>query len=373
MQLISLDTVRHRLQVGVPLPFNVRNGDQTLLLAKGHMIVSREQLSSLFERGMLVDIEEIQTTTERIRQAPRAALPGLWAETIECVERALVRLPSEGFEAVVDDVSQPLLGLVERDPDLALFQVLRQHGNMPTQYGVNHSIHCAIAAFMTAHRLGWDAGALELAFKASLTMNVSMFDLQGELATQVTSPSVKQRELIQTHPRRSRRMLEEAGVANADWLTAVEQHHEAPDGGGYPDGLRELVPLAQLIRQCDIYTAKLSPRLSREAMAADLAARTLFAESPRDPLAVALIKEFGLYPPGTFVRMASGEVGIVVRRGAAAHTPVVAALTSPDRTQHAEPQRRDTAHPQHAIAGVIVPAADVKVTLETVVALPFEA
>ena len=30
----------------------------------------------------------------------------------------------------------------------------------------------AIAAFMTAHRLGWDAGALELAFKASLTMNV---------------------------------------------------------------------------------------------------------------------------------------------------------------------------------------------------------
>ena len=373
MQLISLDTVRHRLQVGAPLPFNVRNGDETLLLAKGHMIVSREQLSSLFERGMLVDIEEILSTTDRIRQAPRAALPALWAETIECVERALIRLPSEGFDAVVDDVSQPLLGLVERDPDLALFQVLRQHGNMPTQYGVNHSIHCAIAAFMTAHRLGWDAGALELAFKASLTMNVSMFDLQGELATQVTSPSAKQRELIQTHPRRSRRMLEEAGVANADWLTAVEQHHEAPDGGGYPDGLRELVPLAQLIRQCDIYTAKLSPRLSREAMAADLAARTLYAESPRDPVAAALIKEFGLYPPGTFVRLASGEVGIVVRRGAAAHTPLVAALMSPERRQHAEPERRDTAQPQHAIAGVIVPTADVKVTLDTVVALPFEA
>ena len=40
----------------------------------------------------------------------------------------------------------------------------------------------------------------------------------------------------------------------------------------------------------------------------------------------ALIKEFGLYPPGCAVRLKSGEVGMVMRRGETASTPVVAVL-----------------------------------------------
>ena len=46
-----------------------------------------------------------------------------------------------------------------------------------------------------------------------------------------------------------------------------------------------------------------------------MAARRLFAANPGSPMAAALIKEFGLYPPGCFVKLKSGETGVVVRYG----------------------------------------------------------
>ena len=349
MQLIELETVKHLLCIGVPLPFNVRNVDQTLLLARGQIVDSIEQMTALIERGTLVDVAELQTPVARIRQAPAEQLPALWQQSIDRLGRVLSDLPRADLDAALDDVAQPLLSLVERDPDLAVFQVLRQHGNRHAQYGVNHSIHCAIAAVLAAQRLGWDAQNLQRAFKAALTMNVSMLELQGELATQIAPLKPSQRKAIHSHPMRSVKMLELSGISDADWLTAVAQHHETSGGMGYPWGLSEVTPLAALLHQCDVYTAKLSPRLSREALTADVAARRLFTNSPNDPIAAALIKEFGIYPPGCFVRLASGEIGIVIRRGASANTPVVAVMTNPCGGTLSETVLRDTSRPDHAI------------------------
>jgi hypothetical protein len=39
-----------------------------------------------------------------------------------------------------------------------------------------------------------------------------------------------------------------------------------------------------------------------------------------------LLKAVGLYPPGSFVELASGEVGIALARGRRANLPVMASL-----------------------------------------------
>ena len=353
MQLIPLEVVRHQVHVGVPLPFSVRLADSTLLLARGQVVGSTAQMHSLFERGMFVDMAELKAPPPTLADVPAEQLPGLWTEAIDRVGRTLASLPEDGLDGALDEVALPLISLIARDPDLAIFQVLRQHGSRHAQYGVNHSIHCAIAAFLTAQRLGWDAAALGLAFKAALTMNVSMLELQGQLATQVEPLTPDQRELIRSHPLRSVEMLRMAGITDAAWLQAIAEHHETPAGSGYPAGVAAASPLAALLHQSDVYTAKLSPRQSREGLTADVAARGLFASRQGDPTAAALIKEFGLYPPGCFVRLASGETGIVVRRGPSAHTPVVAAMTSPRGVSLRKPVRRDTAMPQHAIVAAL--------------------
>ena len=55
MQFSSLESVRHRFAVGRPLPFSVRNADRTLLLARGQVIDSHDQLqvtgSEIFHGG----------------------------------------------------------------------------------------------------------------------------------------------------------------------------------------------------------------------------------------------------------------------------------------------------------------------------------
>jgi hypothetical protein len=83
------------------------------------------------------------------------------------------------------------------------------------------------------------------------------------------------------------------------------------------------------------------------------AARDLYTQSKANPLAAVLIKEFGIYPPGCFVKLASGETAIVVKRGASANAPLVAALTNRNGDVLSQPIPRDTSLAANAIASTI--------------------
>ena len=357
MQFTALSLVRQRIQLGQPLPFNVRDNDGTLLLARGHVIRSTEQREALFARGALVDLAELRNTADTIRQAKPAELPGLWNKQLDQLGQTLRDSEQDGFVDALEDAAPPVLALIDRDPDLAIFQVLRQQGNEHVQYGVNHAMHAAITSSLVAQRLGWRADDRQRAFKTALTMNISMLELQGQLALQDSPPSPDQCAAIQAHPEFSRMLLEMSGVTDGDWLAAVAQHHESADGSGYPRGLREINDIAALVRRVDIYTAKLSPRKGRNAIAADKAGRMMFMQEPGHPMTIALVKEFGVYPPGCLVKLASGETAMVVRRGQTVTSPIVAVMSTPFGASLSAPIRRDTSQRDYAIHSVLEPHA----------------
>jgi HD-GYP domain-containing protein (c-di-GMP phosphodiesterase class II) len=352
MQYSPLSLIKHRVEVGAPLPFNVRHADRTLLLARGQVIQSADQLANLFARGALVDLAEL-TTTDVVAMAQPKELPRLWKRCLTQLSDSLRHAGDAGFREALDTATPPVLALVERDKDLAIFQVLRQDTNAFVQYGIEHASHAGICAWLVAQRLGWSDSESQRVFKAALTMNVAMLELQGQLAEQTTPPTPEQRAAIHAHPEAGRALLELSGVTDASWLRAVAEHHEHHDGSGYPHGLREVCDLAALVRRADIYTAKLSPRKNREAIAADQAGRMMFMQDAGHPMTAALVKEFGVYPPGCWVKLANGESGVVVRRGATVMAPIVAVFISPVGATLAEPQRRDTSHPSHAVHSVL--------------------
>jgi HD-GYP domain-containing protein (c-di-GMP phosphodiesterase class II) len=356
MQYSPLATVKHRIQIGSPIPFNIRNADKTLLLARGKVIETEEQLEALFERGALVDSEELKSVRQLIAEARPEHLPLLWGKSIDRVGRTLrASITPEGtdFSRQLDEAAKPVLALVERDPDLAIFQVVRQDVKEPNAYGVSHSVHSAIASYLVARRLGWEATQVEKVFKAALTMNLAMLELQTRLASQVTPLTAQQREAIHCHPVRSAEMLVASGINDAEWIEAVVQHHESPDGSGYPNKHTDISDMALLLRQVDIYTAKLSARVTRQPLPANKAGRDLFMADKGSAMTAAIIKEFGVYPPGCFVAMASGEVGVVISRGSLANSPLVAALTNRKGEPLIEPVRRDTSQKEHAITAVV--------------------
>ena len=373
MSFVALSSVRHRVRIGLPLPFGVLDADGQLLLNKGYMLENDDRLTTLCSRGSLVLLEELESDArhapDRSTQRRTKALES-WAACSNRLSAVLTEADQPHFRAALDEASTPVLDLIARDPDLAILQSMRRERGGRVQHALRHSIHSAIATRLVAERLGWDVSATVSTFKAALTMNLSVMELQGELAGSRLPPSAEQRRRLHEHPVRSRELLEQAGVTDRDWLLAVEQHHELPDGTGYPRGSSDINDKARLIRMADIYCAKLDTRITRQGVMPDRAARELFARDPANPMMQALVKEFGLYPPGTFVRLASGEAGIVVKRGATVLAPLVAALTWRSGQPRSEPLRRDTSQAAFKVLKSLGPEeVRVGVSLESLTAI----
>jgi HD domain len=353
MSYAELSAVQHRLHLGAPLAFDVFDVDHQLLLARGQTLYTPEQLAALLQRGALVLLSELLAPGQAITQVPRELLPRLWNHALVQLAQALQDTGPVTFRTALEEAADPVRSLVERDPDLAIFQVLSQGGGADIAYGARRSLQAAITSLLVAQRLAWSPHECERAFKVALTMNLSMLELQGQLARQGHTPTQRQRHDLQTHPMRSVRLLEQAGIADADWLQAVLRHHEHEDGSGYPSGTTDVGELASLVRRADMYTSKLSSRTHREALAADVAGRQMFMQDPGHPMTAALVKEFGIYPPGCHVRLASGETGVVVARGPVITSPVVACLTDARGRVLPRPLRVDTADKAHAVVAVV--------------------
>ena len=358
MRVCSLSSVKNRIVLGAPLPFSVRDTSRMLLLARGQVIVDEAQLQELFERGALVEVDElagaIQAAPQEARPRRTGDLPAEWDKCNADVRLALTAEPAD-MAGAIDQSTDRLLALIAQAPDLALSQVVRRNesGSGSGHYGVTHSIHAATACQAAARYLGWSAGEQRRAFQAALTMNISMIDLQARLATQVSPLTAKQRETINEHPTRSAELLGQAGVIDEDWLVAVAEHHEVGDGSGYPKGLKTVGQLAELLRYADIYTARMSSRANRPAMSATQAGRELHQLGAESPLAAALIKSFGIFPPGSLVKLASGELGMVTRNGEKAYHPLVVALTDAQGEPRLSPLMRDTARQGSAVVALI--------------------
>lgn len=354
MQLLRL--LAEHVQLNKPLPWNVYDAGGTLLLSKGYTLTESQQLDALFARGMYAQADEVKAHWRGANSPPRPqAFDPFWAwSDVQTRLSLLLREHGQtaGFTEKFEQVVQIARRSCEKDPDVGVFVMMQLD---LTRYAVAHSVHCGIVCELIARKLGWSDTERDVLAKAALSMNMGMFELQATLAAQNSPPSDRQRAEIREHPERSRMMLATAGVTDADWLTAVADHHETPDGKGYPCGKQSVGQLSELIRVADIFGAKVSPRAGRCALQPDQAARALFLSmgGNTNPLAAMLIKEIGIYPPGSFVRLANGETAIVVRRGERANTPSVAAFSNPNGVAYVDPVKRNTAKPEYAVSGCV--------------------
>lgn len=355
--LQPISTQIQQIRIGEPLPFGICDAEGRLLLAQGQVIHSQGQLQGLLDRGAFIHRDAVAEKLKEIDNARPHELPSLWGESSSLVGRVLKATVDKQFEHALERASRPVLALIRRDPDLAILQVVQPEEGPVTNYANRHAMHSAIAGHLAAERLGWGADSGKSLFHAALTMNLAMSELQNRLAAQVTPLTALQRQVIHEHPVRCAELLQAGGVTDSTWIEAVARHHERPDGSGYPRGSTDSHELAQLLNRVDVFTAKLSGRVVRPALAADVAVRQLFAADAKSPYTAAIVKAFGLYPPGCAVRLKSGEQGIVMRRGDTATTPVVAAVTTRNGDQLLRPIRRDTGQAEHAV----VPSSSLKV------------
>lgn len=358
--LVPLAEVRELLRTGEALPFRILDGAGRLLLAAGQRIVDVEQLRVLLDRGAAVEGLEVERVRRERGLLPEPAAetpPGSWFDSWEQQTwrldgwlRALAKgeAKREGIETIADDCLQ----LLERQPDAALFVAMRQDHQRFALYALTHGLNTAVVAVLCARQLKLADAAVRSLVRAALTMNAPIVELQAQMAEQSEPPGKRQLDLIRAHPLKAVEWLRAIGVDDEAWLGAVAEHHERDGGSGYPRGLAMVGELAGVLRAADVYTAKISPRAVRAPLNSQTAAHQLLQEHPGSPVGPALVKTVGVYPPGDFVRLKSGETAIVVRRTAEMRAPEVQVLQSATGKLLAEPRRRDTRDPAFAIASV---------------------
>ena len=352
MQLLKLDT--KQIKIGSPLPFNVRDEWGHLLLACGQVVTSEGQLHGLVERGMSADIEEIKTLAAGRKVEATTHPPTVfarWRHAAWALDDLLKSLDQAEFPARCDALAKEVMALVSQDCDFAIYTSVRQETSNFRTYGLNHALHAAALCQMVATRLEWSPPRIFSAVRAALTMNLSIVELQGNFAV-YGRLSQEQRDELRLHPEQAEARLRAAGVVDEDWLQAVRQHHEHIDGKGYPSGITDVAEMPQLLRLADVFLAKISARESRPSLGAKEAGRQAYAEWPGSNMVLSLIKEYGVYPPGELVALASGEKGVVIHRGATMQTPIVATLTDKKGLPISGVVKRDTAVQGFAIVGM---------------------
>lgn len=344
-----------RLKIDQPLPWDVYDEAGTLLLRKGFVISRETQIERLLEQGMYVDAAALKESAGVVSaqpKAPRYDPYWLWDDIqIKLAKflRAVDSVPD--FPSQIQGLAALMSVLCERSPDQALAAIMLMDQK---RYPIVHCMHAAVLCELVGRRLQWSMERRMSLNCAAMTMNVAMLELQAFLCNQDGRLTPEQQAAVNRHPEDGVKILMKVGVADQEWLRAVLEHHETADGTGYPRKVKNPSEEAMLLHTADVFSAKVSPRASRRPMAANLAARQMFLqEGQGNPFAASLIKEVGIFPPGTFVKLANGEIGVVQKRGPHANAPVVFSLVSGQGAPYLDPVRRDTSRQDFEVAAVV--------------------
>jgi HD-GYP domain-containing protein (c-di-GMP phosphodiesterase class II) len=289
-------------------------------------------------------VEERQTV--RLRDAQ---------EELTLIHRDLQAGTAQDATARVSALAVQLRDAYEQDPDQAMGLLQLE----ATDHRLSRRLmHAAVLTQVLALPSGLPADHRLSLMCAALTFDVALAPISEQLAAQTTPLSEAQWRAIQGHTLESVDLLQRCGVNDPIWLEAVRDHHERVDGTGYPRGLRgDTVSIeARILGIVDIYSAMIRPRAYRDAQPSRVALRDIFLERGQridERLAMMFIKELGVYPPGTMVKLANGEIAVAVRRTTDGAHPQLRCVIGKDGAPLAYPQIRDSRNPETAISEIV--------------------
>jgi HD-GYP domain-containing protein (c-di-GMP phosphodiesterase class II) len=345
------------LKLGMLLPWDVYGENGALLVRKGHMIASANQIAYLVERGVFEDGVPPEAASE-----PPSVLRKLNAACLEL--HALLQAASQGrapadFRRKLDDIALLVHGAVDLNVDIATAAVL--HNQQAASYAARHSVNTAVIAVLLARARQRSRNDVMTVTLAALTMNTGMLEHHQRWHDSSAVLDEADRARMLAHPALSVQLLRAAGVNDEAWLDCVLHHHENEDGTGYPHGKvgAQIPLLSKLVALADRYCARVSERSYRPVMTANGALRDMLLEARTtlDTNLVSLvIRELGIYPIGTYVRLINGETGVVARRGLQSTTPHVESVLGPRGAPLEVFLQRDTRNALHTIREVLTNA-----------------
>ncbi|MFQ5657663.1 MAG: HD-GYP domain-containing protein [Candidatus Methylomirabilales bacterium] len=260
--------------------------------------------------------EEPEEKPEVVEQVGAGAIYSRALQTIRKVfhETRLGKVPSLGeVQRAVDEM---VGGILKGKHSLMALTMIKSYD----EYLFNHSVNVGILTTALGESLGLDGKSLRELGLGALLHDLGKVNIPEAITRKPRDLTEEEWELIKSHPVEGLRMLEKMGVRSEIALRVVKEHHVRFDRKGYPTLApgEEVHPHTMIVTISDSYDAltTLRPyqRLFEPSEAVTLM-RTL-AGSTFDPEKLErFIDMLGIYPPGTVVRLTTGEIAVVTRPG----------------------------------------------------------
>lgn len=410
------------LQLHKRIPFGVYDGYGRLLVAAGRQIDDEKKLALLQRRELFVNEEEAGALRESLKRsakdlirhnaplgviaaarddkqvaaradarpdprppAPSAPVPptpmpverrtlfgreGTPRQRCEALTKALgaaLREAAAGPQWLmrVQAVQEGLRDFTEYHRNAALYLLFQHAAHSNEQYSTHHAVLCAIVCEHVARSLSWLPEARVRIGLAALTMNVSMTQLQDQLALRDDPLRPVHKQQLASHPQRSVDLLTAAGVDDEMLLAIVREHHDNTLMETPLAALEPLRRMTRLLMSVDRFAARISRRGTRSPMSPLIAARDLCTgeDGLPDEFGAAILRTVGMYPPGSYVRLVNGELAVVLAPGRRMNQPQVAVIQGTSGLPLADPVLRDTALPGREVVEA-VRVGEVRVTVE---------
>lgn len=248
------------------------------------------------------------------------------------VKRA-AKICAKGKEAVISMFQEARMGkAIEADAAMPLVEeisnsILRNPGALISlarlktadDYTYMHSVAVCALMIALARQLGLPDDETRDAGMAGLLHDLGKALISMDILNKPGKLTDGEFAIVKTHPKKGHELLLTATGVSEITQDVCLHHHEKIDGSGYPQGQNsETMSLfAKMGAVCDVYDAITSNRPYKAGWdPAESIKRMAEWKGHFDPnVFQAFVKSLGIYPTGSFVRLESGRLGVVIEQG----------------------------------------------------------
>jgi HD-GYP domain-containing protein (c-di-GMP phosphodiesterase class II) len=180
-----------------------------------------------------------------------------------------------------------------------------------------HSLNVSILSMMLAKEAGFSEEEMKQLGFASLLHDIGVLRVPSPILRKTDPLTKAETNLFRQHPRYSVDLLELTKDCPDVIKNIVLSHHERLDGSGYPDGKKaeQIDRLVQIISVIDEYDSLCNPMPNSKPKVPHAVLSFMFKNRTKqlnkDYIGL-LIKQLGIYPPGSVVQLSNGQVGLVM-------------------------------------------------------------
>ncbi|MDS1029334.1 HD-GYP domain-containing protein [Bacillota bacterium LX-D] len=184
-------------------------------------------------------------------------------------------------------------------------------------YTFAHSVNVCVLSILTGINLNFSENQLFHLGTGALLHDIGKTLIPNEIINKPGKLDEQEREKIKMHTIFDYNILENQSEISSFAAKVALQHHERIDGSGYPHGLKgkKIHLYSQITGIADVYDALTSDRVYRKAFLPHEAYEFLSGTGGTIydyNLVKVFLSQIAPYPVGTFVKLNTGEIGVVV-------------------------------------------------------------